>query len=257
MGTGSLLWVHGKRMLILFLSSLLELRPYFTAGSGRSILSCVSLNLVTLLKRLTPTPSSSIIEDLKKSRKAGLTSIAFFYFDFKDEAKKNAHGALSSLLIQLAAQSDPYSEILSALYSEYDAGSMQPSDDALKMSLKNMLAVPDQATIYIVIDALDECPNGAGTPLPRENVLRLLEWLLELRCSNLWVSVTSRPEPDIEAVLQSLASLTISLHNQSGQEEDITNYIKWFVNSDPKARKWRMQDKELVIQKLSKQADGM
>jgi len=134
---------------------------------------------------------------------------------------------------------------------------MQPSDDALKNVLKNMLAVPDQAPIYIVIDALDECPNSAGTPLPRENVLRLLEWLLELRCSNLWVSVTSRPEPDIAAVLQSSASLTISLHNQTGQEEDITNYIKWFVNSDPKARKWRMQDKELVIQKLSEQADGM
>src|SRR6267154_4266639 len=102
-------------------------------------------------------PSFSIIEDITKSCKAGLGSIAFFYFDFKDESKKNARGALSSLLVQLAAQSDRYSEILSALYSEHDAGSNLPTDEELRESFKNMLAVPDQAPIYIVIDALDEC----------------------------------------------------------------------------------------------------
>ena len=62
--TGSLLWVHGKRALILFLSSLLELSACFTAGSGKSILSCVSLHLVSFCKLLTYPPSSSIIEDI-------------------------------------------------------------------------------------------------------------------------------------------------------------------------------------------------
>jgi len=204
-----------------------------------------------------PPISSSIIEDVTRLSKAGLASIAFFYFDFKDEAKKNSRGALSSLLIQLAAQSDAYSKILSALYSENHAGSKQPTDDELRECFESMLAVRDQAPIYIVIDALDECPNSTGTPSPRENVLRLVEWLLELCCPNLWVSVTSRPEPDIAAALQPLASHTISLHNETGQREDITNYIRWFVNSDPKARKWRNQDKELVIKRLSERADGM
>jgi hypothetical protein len=90
-------WVYGKCTLILFLSSLLELRPYFTAGSGKLILSCVSLHLVTPLKRLMSRTSSSVIEDLKNSHKARLALIVFFYFDFKDESKKNACGALSSL----------------------------------------------------------------------------------------------------------------------------------------------------------------
>ena len=215
------------------------------------------LLLFSLPKLLIPPISFSIIDDITRSSKAGLASIAFFYFDFKDEAKKNVCGALASLIIQLAAQSDAYSKILPALYSENHAGSKQPSDDELRECLKNMLAVPDQAPIYIVMDALDECPNSTGTPSPRENVLHLVEWLLELRSSNLWVSVTSQPEPDITAVLQSLASHTISLHNEVGQKEDITNYIKWFVNSDPKARRWRKKDKELVIEKLSERADGM
>jgi len=186
-----------------------------------------------------------------------LASIAFFYFDFKDESKKNAHDALSSLLVQLAAKSDAYSEILSTLYSEHDAGSKQPRDDVLRKALERMLAIPDQAPIYIVLDALDECPNSADTPSPREEVLSLVEWLVESRCSNLWVSVTSRTEVDIEAILQPLASHKTSLHSETGQKEDITNYITWFLNSNPKTRKWRKEDKELVIEKLSERADGM
>jgi len=201
--------------------------------------------------------SSSIIDDITKSYKAGLASIAYFYFDFKDEAKKNARGALSSLLVQLAAQSDAYSEILYALYSENHAGSKQPTDGELKETLTKMLSAPDQAPIYIVMDGLDECPDSMGAPSPRENVLSLVDWLLSLHCSNLWLSITSRPEPDIAKVLKSLASHTIFLQEETGQQEDITNYIKWFVNSDPKARKWREQDKKLVIEKLSERADGM
>jgi len=127
----------------------------------------------------------------------------------------------------------------------------------LKACLESMLTLRDQGPMFIVLDAIDECPNSAGTPSPRENVLELVEWLSELHHSHLSICVTSRPEADIEAVLQPLASHRVSLHDESGQKEDITNYIKWFINSDPKTRKWRKEDKELVIEKLSERADGM
>ena len=84
-----------------------------------------------------------------------------------------------------------------------------------------------------------------------------LEWLSELHYSHLSICVTSRPEADIEAVLLPLASHTVSLHGESGQKEDKGNYIKWFITSDSRARKWRKEDKELVLEKLSKGADGM
>jgi hypothetical protein len=111
--------------------------------------------------------------------------------------------------------------------------------------------------MFIILDGIDECPNSTGTPSPREKVLELVEWLSELHYSHLSICVASRPEADIEAVLQPLASHTISLHGESGQKEDIIKYIKWFINSDLKARKWRKEDKELVVEKLSEGADGM
>jgi len=40
-------------------------------------------------------------------------------------------------------------------------------------------------------------------------------------------------------------------------KEDIVDYIEWFTNSDQKARKWRKEDKEPVLEELSERADGM
>ena len=186
---------------------------------------------------------------------AGLASIAFFYFDFRDSFKQDARGALSSLLSQLSAQSDDCCSILERLYSAHRG--KEPSENALRECMKSMLTLQDQGPVFIVLDAIDECPNSAGTPSPRENVLELVKWLLELHYLHLSICVTSRPEADIEAVLQPLASHTVSLHGESGQQEDIVNYIKWFINSDMKARKWRKENKELVLEKLSEGADGM
>ncbi len=189
--------------------------------------------------------------------KAGLASIANFYFDFRDSSKQDVRGALSSLLTQLSAQSDACCDILERLYKAHDIGSKEPGEDELRGGLKSMLTLEDQGPIFFVFDAIDECPNSTGTPSPRENVLELIEWLSELDCSHLSICVTSRPEADIEATLLPLASYTISLHGENGQNEDIANYIKWFINSDLKARKWRKEDKELVLKKLSERADGM
>ena len=201
--------------------------------------------------------SSTIIEEIMRMNEAGLACIAFFYFDFRESLKQDVRGALCSILTQLSAQSDACCGILEHLYSAHNAGSKEPSEDALRECLKSMLTLQDQGPISIVLDAIDECPNSTGTPSPRENVLGLIEWLLEFHYPHLSICVTSRPETDIEAVLQPLASHTVSLHGESGQKEDIVNYIKWFINSDPKARKWRKEDKELVFERLSEGADGM
>ena len=190
-------------------------------------------------------------------RRAGLASVAFFYFDFRDSSKQDVRGALSSLLAQLSAQSDACCAVLESLYSDHDSGSKEPREDMLRECLGSMLALQYHGPIFIILDAIDESPNSAGTPSPRENVLELVEWLSELHLSHLSVCITSRPEVDIEAVLQPLASHRVSLHGESGQKEDIVSYIKWFLNSDPKTKKWRDEDRELVIEKLSERADGM
>ena len=133
----------------------------------------------------------------------------------------------------------------------------QPSEDALKQCLKEMLTLPGQHPVYIVIDALDECSNTSGMPSPREQVLVFLKGLVELSLPNLHLCVTSRPETDIRHVLELLTSRRVSLHEQSGQKKDIIDYVTSVVQSDPKMRRWRDEDKNLVIETLSERADGM
>ena len=201
--------------------------------------------------------SSTIIENISQMGKEGLASISFYYFDFRDATKQDARHALSSLVTQLAAQSDACCNILSYLYSIHDAGSKEPSEDALRECLKNMLTLPEQGPTFIIIDALDECLKSINTPSPWEGVLDLLQWLVELRDVHLHLCVTSQLEADIDAVLQPLASYTMSLHDQDGQIDAINNYITFFINSDPSTCKWKREDRELVIKKLSENADGM
>ena len=190
---------------------------------------------------------------------SGKASMAYFYFDFRDVNKQGLRDLVLSLLTQLSSPSGPRCDILSKLYSTHDEGKKQPSDGILVECLKKMLTLSDQLPTYLIIDALDESPNTSGIPSPREKVLQLLTEFVDLRLPNLHICVTSRPEIDIRDVLEPLTSRRVSLHDQSGQKQDIVDYVKSVVysNSEPIMRRWRTEDKELVIEVLSERADGM
>ena len=200
---------------------------------------------------------SAVIQDVKAMHAAGLATIAYYYFDFRDVKKQDCYGLLSSLISQLSAESDSCFSIISRLYSDHGRGLRKPDIDALKKCMTDMLSLPGQAPIYIIVDAVDECPNLSGTPSAREEVLGQIEELVELKLQNVHLCVASRPEIDIRVVLDPLTSLKVSLHEESGQKEDIIKYIKSAVRSDRTMRRWREEDQTLVIDTLSQNADGM
>jgi hypothetical protein len=145
------------------------------------------------------------------------------------------------------------------LYTEYGAGSEQPSDAVLAECLESMLQLPGQLPIFVIMDAIDECPITTGTPSAREKVLDFVEHLVVSNHPNLFICITSRPEQDIQNVLNPLtpASRHVSLHDEAGQRADIKNYVYSFVHGDRTMRKWRTDDRELVINILPTRANGM
>jgi hypothetical protein len=201
--------------------------------------------------------SSTIIQEIESMRKSGLASLAFHYFDFREDGKKDRRGLLSSILSQLCDQSDSYHGILSTFYSTHRDGAQSPSDNELAECLKSLLKLPGQAPVYLIVDALDECPDASDLSSPRENVLLLLEDLIDSKFTNLRICVTSRPEADIKVVLEPLTSRSVSIHDESGQRDDIENYVKFTVNSHRKMRRWKPEHKQLVIDALTERADGM
>ncbi|KAH9169397.1 hypothetical protein EDB89DRAFT_2099004 [Lactarius sanguifluus] len=221
--TGSLLWIHGK------------------PGSGKSVIC------------------SSVIQDIMTVCEAGSAILAYFYFDFKDLSKQTCHDLLLSLISQLSTRSSPCCDILHHVYKAHENGTRQPSDESLKECLKEMLRLPGQRPIFIVLDALDECPDSSGIPSPRDEVLELVKELVDLHLQGLHICATSRPEVDIRTILEPLTFRSVSLHGESGQKMDIADYVRNVVNSSPSTamRRWRAEDKNLVIETLTERADGM
>ncbi|KAH8988181.1 hypothetical protein EDB86DRAFT_2060394 [Lactarius hatsudake] len=221
--TGSFLWIHGK------------------PGSGKSVIC------------------SSVIQDVMVVCEAGSAIMAYFYFDFRDLKKQSRHDLLLSLVFQLSTRSNPCCDVLHHVYKTHEDGTRQPSDDTLKECLKQMLRLLGHGPTFIVLDALDECPDSPGIPSPRYEVLEFVKELVNLDLDGLHICATSRPEADIRAVLDPLTSRSVSLHNQTGQQTDIADYVRNVVNSSPSTamKRWRADDRNLVIETLTERADGM
>jgi len=192
-------------------------------------------------------------------RVAGLAMLAFYYFDSRGSQKQDLYGLLSSLLCQLSAGSDSYRDILSKLYSENASGTRKPSSSAASGCLAEMLKFPGQYRIYIIIDALDECPASSvsGRPSAREEILELIKGVVGLKLPNVHLCVASRPEIDIKRLLRPLKPLEISLHDEVGQKNDVAKYIESAVRSYSEMKGWNNEETQLIIDTLSAEANGM
>ncbi|KAH9969668.1 hypothetical protein BC827DRAFT_22708 [Russula dissimulans] len=218
MANPSLLWIHGKRKSVL---------------------------------------CSAIIQDVMALRESESALMAYFYCDFRDEDKQYRRNMILSFLFQLSAQSNTCFDALWDLYSAHDDGAQKPSDGALLQCLKEVLSLRAQGRMYLILDALDECPQNSGMPSSREQALDLVKSLIKLSSPNLHICVTSRPEIDIRNALEPMTSFRVSLHEQSGQKKDIIEYVNSVVYSDIMMQRWREDDKRLVVETLSERADGM
>jgi hypothetical protein len=251
--SGSLLWVHGKRTCPTILWALFIANGLlFIAGSGKTFLRYVApLRVLSVIEFMSTTTSSAIIREIKNTLSdSGKAHIAFFYFDAEKDSL-DFRALLSSLLFQLFGQSDQFSCVLRELYSKYRTE--KPPISSLVQCLKDMLSLAGQPPIYLVFDALDECPDS-GMPPSREKVLDLVEELVGLRHPNLRLCVTSRPEYDIRSALEPMATQHISLHDEPGQKKDIENYVDSVIRS---MNKWTVEDQDMVIKTLEEKADGM
>ena len=187
----------------------------------------------------------------------GLAILAIFYSHFGDTSKQDARNLLSSVLFQLCSQSNEFSQILSSIYSSHGDGSREPSIGTLLGCLKAILALQGQAPLYIVVDALDECPNSSGIPTQRQEVLEILSELIKLKHPHVHFCVTSRPEIDIQRAFDLLNPYNVSLHNQGGQTRDLAEYVKSVVHSDSMMRNWPEKVKKSVIDTVTRKGGGM
>jgi hypothetical protein len=211
-GAVSHLWIHGK------------------AGCGKTVLS------------------STAIEDIRGTcEKDADISYAFFYFSFSDERKQSDGDLLRSLVVQLGWREPGLSMLLQAYKN---TKSSVPGADELEKIL--LASVRPCARVYLIIDALDECPEDHEA---RQHVLERIERLTQ-GASNLKILATSRELPAIRESMVALASQPMRIAT-SDVDADIQRYVANQLLGDRSFRKFRKETLDLIESTIASKADGM
>ncbi|KAK6427225.1 hypothetical protein LTR81_000570 [Elasticomyces elasticus] len=203
---------------------------YGSAGCGKTILC------------------STIVDDVRlhceTTRNAGL---AIFYFSFSDSQKQTTDSLLRSLVAQLGHR-EPATSMLLQAYNKPDRS--LPRTDELEKIVLTALTAYDE--VFLVFDALDECPE---TDEIRQNVLEQLERLSK-RSTNCKMLVTSREVRDIRESMGRLGAEPTSIV-PGFVDGDIRKHIARQLSCDPRLHRLDSSMKALIESHLSQSADGM
>ena len=172
--------------------------------------------------------SSTIIEAIKDCLTNTTHKLAYFYLDFSDSEKHDVAILIRSLIKQLCATELEFPEVVQTLYSEYKTLGHDPS---IKILTSTLLSIVDdlEKETYIVIDALDECPEDSWKS-KRQVLLDQIKRMAEHRSENLHLLVTSRKKYDIETTLREYA-IEICIQN-SKVDADIMLHVRTCLTTD-------------------------
>ncbi|ETS80817.1 hypothetical protein PFICI_08346 [Pestalotiopsis fici W106-1] len=193
--------------------------------------------------------ASTLIQDLQSNPQSS-QNLLYYYFDFTDTLKQMFKNAIRSLLTQLYLKSESAKITLHSLYASCKNGWEQPSVSLLCSTFATM--VEQAGEIWIVLDALDECPRRYD----------LLDWLRDLRANqkNAHVLVTSRPEQDIKSAIDRICTNQeiVTVQNEL-LKDDIRSYVQARVKEHESLSRWRnrpdIQEEIEVV--LVDKANGM
>lgn len=153
--------------------------------------------------------------------------VAYIYCNYRDHGEQtvvNLVGSiLRNLLIKRFANNRAISDALWNAYRRHSSRRTRPSLEEMTGPLLGELDLHKRT--YLVIDALDECPESDGT---RQSFLRILRALQRLKTS---IMVTSRFDGSIQQEFGAGPSLSIS-----PDHHDIRTFVQCNVQ-----RHWRLE----------------
>ena len=177
-------------------------------------------------------------------------AVAYFYFDFSDYGKLSFQSLVHSLVTQLLFQGPGTPASLESLCAR-DLSGQRVQVDGLTAILKALAEYFDKT--YIVLDALDECTGSE-----RAHVLRFLEEMKSWNLPALRVFATSRPEQDIDVVMENLCASRFDLHGETSRvDHDIRQFLESLLRDDFYLRDWGAREKAMIVETLVQRAGGM
>jgi hypothetical protein len=151
------------------------------------------------------------------------------------------YNLVASLLKQMVQDSSVTSDNVKSFYGYHQDHDTRPTLEDLMEALE--LEIRTYSKVFIIVDALDECPEGDGT---RANLLKALQCL----AGTVKLLVTSRNLPSIAHYFKETKRLEIY-----GKDQDIIQYIVDRITSIRRRHLMELQD--IIVNEILKNARGM
>lgn len=206
---------------------------YGTSGCGKTVLT------------------STIIEHIKENCLQPGCALGYYYFDFNDPEKRKVDSFVASIIAQLCSQLPSIPQRLSNMWLECHEGRQRPLLSKLMRELRCLLQ--DFVGMFLVIDALDECPDDGE----REALLEVITEIHSWQAQQLHLLTTSRQQTDIEDVLKPLLTMkAISICDEQ-VNADVKILVTHEVGNLAKKNRWPPILKSEVEEALLNGANGM
>lgn len=223
-GTGNTLWCPGIRMFILLITWKLRVTNWsWVAGAGKTVLAYeLILNIAVELRLTRACGNRSIVVDHlhEKFKDETDVGIACIYCNYKEKNMQTPVNLIAGVWSQLIQQHEPLSNDVQDLYKSHSRHNTRPTLGEVSKILKSDTG--RYSRIFVVVDALDECPEDTGS---RESLLKELRALQPI----LNLIVTSRFIDTIAREFNGMIQLEIRAN-----DEDIQAYTRARISREHK-----------------------
>jgi Cdc6-like AAA superfamily ATPase len=211
-------------------------------GAGKTIITSIVIKYLFDKFRHRDIQGHCDIRD-RNIQNDGRIGIAYLYCNFRRQNEQKAEELLASLLKQLAQEHSGILSTVKDLYDRHKIKQTRPSFDEISKALQLVAVV--YSTVFIVIDALDECQVSDRCRT------RLLSEIFNLQIkSGASIFATSRFIPDIMKKFQGSISVEIR-----ASEEDVQRYLDGCILESESVVLKSCQEE--IKTKITKAVDGM
>ena len=171
--------------------------------------------------------------------------IAYVYCNYKSQKEQNASSILAAILKQLIQGRPSIVEPVERLYQQHANRGTKPSLDEMSSVLQDMLV--HYPTVYIVIDALDECRDNNGTRRQVLSKIRDLQARGDVR-----LMATSRFIPEVVEEFRGALKLELRASN-----DDVRRFVAGQTYRLPRCIQRDLALQNLIQEKIVEAVDGM
>jgi hypothetical protein len=185
------------------------------------------------------------IDHLCKRARSEDIGVAYLFCNYKAQLEQNSTVFLAAILKQLIQSRPDVAAPVTRIHENHEKQRSRPSHDEIFGALQSVCSV--YTTVYLVVDALDECTNRDGTRT------RLIDKLRELQAKkDIRIIFTSRFIPEVTEEFQSEPILEVR-----ASDHDVRRYVAGQLPRLPRCVQRESGLANDIQEKIAKAVDGM